>query len=126
MKELPKELSDEMTVETTPDMRVLHFDTGVPIYSTPALIRHMEGLCVRMLLPFLDPGEASVGYRVDVKHLAPTRIGMRVTVKARLREADGRRCLFEVEAYNETGAKIGEGIHERRVINLAQFRDRVS
>ncbi len=119
MKDIPAGTSDELTIATTPEMGVQHLP--VPMYSTPAMVGHFEGLCLRMLIPFQDPGESSVGYRVDVRHMAPTPIGMKVTVKGRVKEVDGRKVLFEVEAYNETGAKIGEGHHERRIIDLTRF-----
>lgn len=119
MKPIPAGTSDEIVVETTPDMGVKHLP--VPMYSTPAMVQHFEGLCLKMLVPFQDPGESSVGYHVDVKHLAPTPIGMKVTIKARVKETDGRKVKFEVEAYNQTGAKIGEGEHERRVIDMSRF-----
>lgn len=122
MREIPPGTSDEMTIATTPEMGVTHLPA--PMYSTPAMVSHFEGLCLKMLLLFLDPGENSVGYRVDVRHMAPTPIGMKVTVKARVKEVDGRKCVFEVEAYNETGTKIGEGIHERRVIDMSRFAGR--
>ena len=122
MKEIPAGTSDEMVIETTPEMGVKHLP--VPMYSTPAMVGHFEGLCLKMMIPFLDAGESSVGYRVEVKHTAPTPIGMKVTVKGRVRESDGRKVVFDVEAYNETGAKIGEGMHERRAIALSRFGGR--
>ena len=122
MKEIPIGTSDEMTVTTTPEMGVAHLP--VPMYSTPSMVAHFEGLCLNMLQRHLDAGETSVGYRVDVKHIAPTPIGMKVTVKGMVKEVDGRKCLFEVEAYNETGARIGEGLHERRVIDISRFAGR--
>lgn len=124
MKEIPIGTSEEMTITTTPEMGITHLGPGASMLSTPAMISQFEGLCLKMLLPFLDPGENSVGYRVDVRHLAPTPIGMKVTVKARVKEVDGRKCVFEVEAYNENGTKIGEGIHERRVIDISRFAGR--
>ena len=122
MKEIPAGTSDEMVIATTPEMGVKHLP--VPMYSTPAMVGHFEGLCLKMMIPFLDAGESSVGYRVDVKHSAPTPIGMKVTVKGRVRESDGRKVVFDVEAYNETGAKIGEGTHERRAIDMSRFGGR--
>ena len=122
MKEIPAGTSDEMVIETTPEMGVKHLP--VPMYSTPALVGHFEGLCLKMMIPFLDAGESSVGYRVEVKHTAPTPIGMKVTVKGRVRESDSRKVVFDVEAYNETGAKIGEGMHERRAIDMSRFGGR--
>ena len=122
MRELPMGASDEMTITTTPEMGVAHLP--VPMYSTPAMVAHFEGLCLKLLQKHLDAGETSVGYRVDIKHTAPTPIGMQVTVKGKVKEVDGRKVVFEVEAYNQTGAKIGEGIHERRVIDMARFGGR--
>ncbi len=72
----------------------------------------------------MDSGETSVGFRVDIKHMAPTPIGMDVTVKGKVKEVDGRKVVFEVEAYNAGGAKIGEGMHERRVIEMSRFGGR--
>jgi len=122
MKAIPIGTSDELTIATTPEMGVQHLP--LPMYSTPAMVGHFEGLCLRMLIPFQDPGESSVGYRVDVRHMAPTPIGMKVTVKGRVRDVDGRKVVFEVEAYNESGTKIGEGIHERRIIDMSRFAGR--
>lgn len=119
MRDVPIGASDEMTINTTPDMGVKHLP--VPMYATPVMVSHFEGLCLQLLQKHLDSGETSVGYRVDIKHMAPTPIGMDVTVKAKVKEVDGRKVVFEVEAYNQTGAKIGEGIHERRVIDMSRF-----
>jgi len=124
MKEIPQGTSDEMVIDTTPDMGVKHLP--MPMYSTPAMVAHIEGLCLKMLIPFQEAGESSVGYRVDLKHMAATPIGMKVTVKGKVREQDGRKIVFDVEAYNETGAKIGEGMHERRVIDMSRFAGRPS
>jgi predicted thioesterase len=119
MKPIPEGTSDEMVIETTPDMGVKHLP--LPMYSTPAMVQHFESLCLKMMIPFLNPGESSVGYKVDIKHSAPTPIGMKVTIKAKIDDSDERKAVFEVEAYNETGAKIGEGKHERRAIDMTRF-----
>jgi predicted thioesterase len=119
MKDIPPGTSDEMVIETTPEMGVKHLP--IPMYSTPAMVGHFEGLCLKILIPFQDAGESSVGYKVDIKHMAPTSIGQKVTIKGRVKEAEGRKVVFEVEAYNEGGTKIGEGTHERRVIDMSRF-----
>ncbi len=119
MKPIPDGTSDEMVIETTPEMGVRHLP--IPMYSTPTMVGHFEQLCLKMMLPFLGNGENSVGYKVDIKHSAPTPIGMKVTVKAKTIESDERKAVFAVEAYNETGAKIGEGKHERRAIDMTRF-----
>jgi predicted thioesterase len=119
MKQIPAGTSDEMVIETTKEMGVAHLP--MPMYSTPAMVGHFEGLCLKMLIPFQDSGETSVGYKVSAKHMAPTPIGMKVTIKAKVKEQDDRKVNFELEAFNETGAKIGEGEHERRVIDASRF-----
>jgi predicted thioesterase len=119
MKDIPPGTSDEMVIETTPEMGVKHLP--IPMYSTPAMVGHFEGLCLKILIPYQDAGESSVGYKVDIKHMAPTSIGQKVTIKGRVKEAEGRKVVFEVEAYNEGGTKIGEGTHERRVIDMSRF-----
>lgn len=119
MKPIPDGTADEMVIETTPEMGVKHLP--VPMYSTPTMVGHIEGLCLKMMVPYLGPTESSVGYKVKVKHSAPTPIGMKVTVKAKAVESDERKAVFEVQVFNETGAKIGEGEHERRAIDISRF-----
>lgn len=115
-------ISDEMTITTTPDMGITHLGPGVPsMYSTPSMIQLIESTCVRLISRYVEPGEQSVGFRVDMKHLAPTQIGKTVTSKVALREVNGRRCIFDVEVHSEDGVKIGEGMHERRIINIDRF-----
>jgi len=119
MKPIPNGVADEMVVETTPEMGVKHLP--IPMYSTPTMVGHFEQLCLMMMIPYLNPGESSVGYKVNIKHSAPTPIGMKVTIKAKVLESDEKKVVFEVEAFNETGAKIGEGTHERRAIDMTRF-----
>ncbi len=122
MKVVPIGISDEMTVTTTPAMRARQL--AADFYSTPAMLTHVEAVCLRMLVPYLEDSENSVGYRVELRHLAPTPIGQKVTIRARLVESDGRRFVFRVEAHNEEGVKIGEGVHERRLIDIRRFGGR--
>ena len=77
---------------------------------------------VRLRIPVRTvAGENSVGYKIEVKHSAPTTIGMKVTLKAKTLESTERKAVFAVEAYNETGVQIGEGKHERRAIDMTRF-----
>jgi len=109
-------------VTVTTEMGVTHFGAGVPqVLSTPSMIGLMERTCVELLLPYLDEGEQTVGFHVDVKHLAPTKIGQSITITARLLEAKDKKFRFAVEAVNDRGVKIGEGTHRRALINLKQF-----
>ena len=104
---------------TTQEMRARQLQADV--FSTPAMIGLMELTCVELTAPYLDPYEQTVGIHVDVRHLAPTKIGQKVTVKAELLEVKGNKLRYSVFATNETGAKIGEGLHRRAVINTKRF-----
>jgi predicted thioesterase len=111
-----------MTITTTPEMGITHLGPDVPsMYSTPSMIQLIEGTCVKLMTRFIEPGEQSVGYRVDVKHLAPTVIGKRVTATVTLREVNGRRYVFDTRVVNEDGVTIGEGTHERALIEISRF-----
>ncbi len=114
--------SEEMTITTTTEMGITHLGPNVPsMYSTPSMVQLIEGTCVRLMSRYVDEGEQSVGFRVDLKHLAPTAVGKQVTSRVTLREVNGRRYVFDVEVHNEDGVKIGEGMHERAVINIESF-----
>lgn len=114
--------SHEKTHATTPEMGIKHLGPGVPsVLSTPAMIGLMEGTCVEFLTPYMEDGEQTVGFHVDVRHVAPTVIGQKVTVRVTLQEIKEARFRFAVEAVNEQGVKIGEGTHRRAVIKPKQF-----
>jgi predicted thioesterase len=85
------------------------------------MIGLMERTCVELLTPYMEENEQTVGFHVDVKHLAPTKSGQAVTVTARLQEVKEKRFRFAVEAINDQGVKIGDGTHRRALINLKQF-----
>ncbi len=115
-------ISEEMTITTTPEMGITHLGPSVPsMYSTPSMIQLIEGTCVRLMTRFVEGDEQSVGFHVDIKHTAPTAIGMQVTARVMLREVNGRRYLFGVEVKNSAGITIGEGTHERALINITRF-----
>ena len=87
----------------------------VPRFTTPSMILLMEQASVAALAPHLDAGETSVGFEVNVRHLAPSSMGARVVARAELTAVDRNRLTFAVQAHDgET--KIGEGIHRRAVI----------
>jgi fluoroacetyl-CoA thioesterase len=96
----------------------------VPVFSTPALVGLMEGAAVEALKGRLDAGQTSVGGRIDVRHLAATPIGMRVRAVAELTEVDGRRLVFQIEAWDEE-EQIGQAVHERFIIDEERFIARV-
>lgn len=96
---------------------------GENVLSTPSMIAEMEETC-RLLLKeqFVpDPEWDSVGTIVDVKHLAATPVGAEMSLRAKVVSVEGRRVMFEVEARDRL-EKVGEGRHERFVINVPRFR----
>ena len=74
--------------------------------------------------PYLDAGETALGTRVDVRHLSATPAGRRVTGEAEVTKVDGRRIEFTIRA-TEGAEVIGEGTHERVIINLARFSEQL-
>src|SRR5438309_9146120 len=96
---------------------------SVEVLSTPYIIGMMEMAAIDAISKDLEPGQSSVGIRVDVKHLAATPLGMSVVARAQLVEIDGRQLVFEVEAFDDQ-EKVGEGRHERFLIDFARFMER--
>jgi fluoroacetyl-CoA thioesterase len=95
-----------------------------PVLATPVMIMAMENAALEALKPFLDPGESAVGTAIDIRHLAPTPLGRRVTAAAEVTAVDGRRIAFTVRA--EDGVReIGAGTHTRAVIDMARFLARL-
>ena len=96
---------------------------GIQVFSTPMMIALMENAALQAVQPHLAAGESTVGTVVNIKHLAATPLGMQVRAVARLDAVEGRRLSFSVEAFDER-EKIGEGTHERFVINVERFLER--
>lgn len=112
-------LKETQTYVTTIEMRAKQLASDV--FSTPAMIGLMEYTCVLLVAPYLDQDEQTVGIHVDVRHMAPTKIGQRVTVTAELLEINSNKLRFAVSALNDQGVKIGDGTHRRALINTKQF-----
>ncbi|MCG2784591.1 MAG: thioesterase family protein [Anaerolineae bacterium] len=96
----------------------------VPVYSTPALVGAMEKTAVLALEKHLPIGQTTVGGRIEVRHLAPTPVGMKVRVAAELSEVEGRKLVFKIEAWDEV-EKIGEAFHDRFVVDQFKFMEKV-
>ena len=110
------------TYLTTLEMRAKQLVSDV--FSTPAMIGLMEYTCVLLVAPYLDENEQTVGIHVDVRHMAPTKIGQSVTVTAELLEVKDNKLRFALSAVNDQGVKIGEGTHRRALINTNSFAAR--
>ena len=95
-----------------------------PVLATPIMILVMENAALDAIRPFLDEGESAVGTVVDVRHLAATPIGQQVTAEARVTEVSDRRIVFAVAARDEV-EEIGNGTHERMVVDLTRLGQRL-
>jgi fluoroacetyl-CoA thioesterase len=93
---------------------------GVDVFATPAMVALMEEAALAAVDRHLPPGQLTVGYSLDVRHVAATPVGMTVSAKAELLAVDGRMLSFRVEAFDEK-ERIGEGTHVRAVISLEKF-----
>ena len=91
------------------------------VFATPAMIALRERTSLEMVSGGIGEGNGTVGTLVNVKHIAPTPVGMKVTCVSELIELDRKRLVFKVEASDECGL-IGEGIHERFIINEEKFQ----
>jgi predicted thioesterase len=100
-------------------------NTGVHVLATPRLVALLEQAAIRAVQAHLPPGAGTVGTRIDVRHLAATPVGMRATIRATLREVDGRRFVFGIEGHDEA-EPIVEGTHERFQIDQARFLARIA
>lgn len=126
MAEIPIGTRGEQTLLVTSEVAIdfLGLD-GPRVLSTPHMIGYMERTCRDAVLPVLDPGHDTVGTHVNVSHLAAAPMGMVVTFRAEVTGVADRRIQFRVEAFDEK-EKIGEGTHERAIINVAKFAARMA
>jgi fluoroacetyl-CoA thioesterase len=96
----------------------------VPVLATPVMINLIEAAALKAVEHLLPAGHQSLGIRLDIRHFAATPIGMLVRATAELVAVDGRTLSFRVEAHDEREA-IGDGTHQRVVVNVARFDARV-
>ncbi len=125
MAEIPVGTVHEESLLVTPDLAVDFMGAeDARVLGTPHMIGHMERTARNTLLPYLEPGYDTVGTVVNVAHLAATPIGMSVRFRAEVISVEDRRVTFKVEAFDEA-EKIGEGAHQRFIVNVARFAERV-
>jgi predicted thioesterase len=119
--ELKPGLEAEMTITVgEADLATAFGNEGVPVFGTPALLSYIEWTCREAVEEALPEGSLTVGTWVDLKHMAATPEGMKVTFRAKLVDVDGRKLTFEVEAHDEV-EKIGEARHERFYLDAKKF-----
>ncbi|MDP1647009.1 MAG: LysR family transcriptional regulator [Rubrivivax sp.] len=95
------------------------------VYATPMLVRDIEIACRNLLLAHLDPGEDSVGTRVEIDHIGATLLGMGVVLTVRVAEINGRAVVFDVEGRDAVEA-IVRGRHSRFVVDVAKTAQRLA
>jgi fluoroacetyl-CoA thioesterase len=96
----------------------------IAVLATPVMINLIEAAALAAVEHLLPAGHQSLGIRLDVRHFAATPVGLAVTAAAEVIAVEGRTIAFRVEARDEREA-IGEGTHERVVVNVARFDERV-
>jgi fluoroacetyl-CoA thioesterase len=90
------------------------------VFATPMLVLALENAALNAIREFLDVGESAVGSAINIRHLAATPVGHRVTAEAEVAGIDSRRIVFNVRAFDEH-EEIGNGTHERIVVDRARF-----
>lgn len=93
---------------------------NLEVFATPAMIALIEETSWKSVNEFLDKGQATVGTKLDISHLSATPIGMKVRCETELIEVDNKKLVFKAKVYDEKGL-IGEGSHERFIINEEKF-----
>ena len=126
MQSIPIGATGSFSLVVMPGHLASHFkDVSLPpVLATPVMIMVMENAALNAIKPYLDGGESALGTRVDVRHLAATPAGRRVTGEATVTSVDGRRIEFSVRA-TDGSEEIGVGTHERVVIQLAKLAERL-
>ncbi len=97
---------------------------ALEVFATPHMIALMEGSAMLAVKDLLLPTQTTVGTKVNIEHIAATPVGMEVRALSKLIEVDGRRLVYEIEAWDEK-ERIGFGTHERFVIYSDKFLEKV-
>ena len=119
-------------ISKTVSMEVQQKDTAAAVasglaevFATPSMIALMEQAAYKSVAAELEEGKGTVGTLMNVSHISATPLGMEVTAKSELVEIDRKRLVFKVEAFDERGM-IGEGTHERFVIDNEKFQEKAN
>jgi predicted thioesterase len=124
-KQLAVGLTYSRAVRVTDDMTPAHLrHEPIRVLSTPDMIRLIEQTAIEAVQPYLAPGQATVGTRVDIAHLAATPVGMTLTITLELTEVDRRRLAFRVQVRDELD-EAGKGTHERFIVDGTQRTPRL-
>lgn len=92
----------------------------LPVYATPSMIALIENTASTSVQPELEPGQGTVGTKLDIAHVAATPLGMTIRCETELTDVDRRKLVFTVKVYDDAGL-VGEGTHERFIIDEERF-----
>ncbi|MEM0355611.1 MAG: thioesterase family protein [Desulfurococcaceae archaeon] len=120
---IPQNLVCKEEYVVTEDLVTKHIE-GIEVLSTPSLVLLIERTAKNCIQPYLPNGYSSVGTQINIKHLNPVPRGERILVETLVSEIDGRRVVFTARSYWKQ-IVVGEAIHERYVINIDKFREKV-
>lgn len=115
---------EEVIVDETNSAKTMGSGT-LEVFATPAMVALMEKTAWMSVSEFLEEGEGSVGISLDVKHTAPTPFGMKVICESELVKVQGRKLTFLLKVYDERDL-VGEGLHERFIIDNAKFQEKAN
>jgi fluoroacetyl-CoA thioesterase len=124
---IPLGAKGTFTLSVAPEHLANQFKDAMlpPVLATPVMILTMENAALNAIRRFLEPGESAVGTAINVRHVAATPAGHRVTAEAEVTAVVGRRIEFKVSAHDEV-EEIGHGTHERMVVVLSRINDRLA
>ena len=109
------------TVTVTEALTARAMSSGeLDVFATPAMVALIEQTAWRSVAPELEPGQGTVGTKLDIEHTAATPVGMAVRCETELAEIDRRRLVFRVRVSDEAGP-VGEGTHERFIVDNERF-----
>jgi fluoroacetyl-CoA thioesterase len=126
MRAIPLGARGAFTLVVTSEHLANRFKDAIlpPVLATPLMILAMENAALNAIRSYLEPGESAPGTAVDIRHIAATPVGQRVTAEAEVTLVEGRRIIFAVTAHDEV-EEIGRGTHERMVIDLRRLTQRL-
>lgn len=127
MRDIPVGAKGTYSLKVAPAHLANQFKDAIlpPVFATPMMVTAMENAALNAVRDYLEPGESCVGTVVNVRHLAATPVGHRVAAEAVVTKVDGRRIEFTVTARDEI-EEIGNGTHERMVVDLARIAKRLA
>ncbi|MEW6568558.1 MAG: thioesterase family protein [Chloroflexota bacterium] len=118
-------LSGELSWEITEERTARHIGSGsLRVFATPAMVLLIERACVQLLQPLLPEGQSTVGVGIQLRHLAPTPLGMTVRARVEVTAVEDGRISLRAEVWDER-ERVGEAEHQRAIVDVERFLRRV-